>query len=195
LQKTNPTLLLTTQQLKTTVRDTRYIPSVAAALAGIGCKSKNKKFQSILLEASTKWEEEGATAAGKGSQLALRVDSLGPALERRLRLICAKTDKCSKKRKVSASQKMTKSKVFSDKENDSDMESAFREESSQEPYQSSTGSSPRKAPAKKESKACRRLSLGSGGSIISAEEDCSVQETAPRFKIKEDDDYEYEDWL
>jgi hypothetical protein len=197
LQITNPTLLLTSQQLKTTVRDTRYIPSVAAALACIACKSKNTKLQGVILEASNEWEQEDDTVAAEDSQVALRVASLGPALERRLRLICTKI-KCSKKRIVPATRKKSKSKGSSDKENEPDMKSPLSIESTPEPYQACTGSSPRRAPAKNKG---RRGSLDSWGSVMSADEGSPVQETAPateetggRVITREDDDYEDEDW-
>jgi hypothetical protein len=110
-----------------------YIPSVAAALACIACKSKNVQLRGVILEASNEWEQEDDTVAAEGSQVALRIASLGPALERRLRLICTKKIKCSKKRIVPASRKKTKSKCSSDKENEPDMESPLSEESSPEP--------------------------------------------------------------
>ena len=50
LQKSNPKLLLTTQQLKRTERDLQYVPAVAAAMASIICNSTNELFRKDALQ-------------------------------------------------------------------------------------------------------------------------------------------------
>jgi hypothetical protein len=49
LQKTNPTLLLTAQQLKKAERDARYVPAVASSIASIISRSENTEFQQQMV--------------------------------------------------------------------------------------------------------------------------------------------------
>jgi hypothetical protein len=62
LQSTNSELLLTSHQLKHTVRDTRYIPAVSAAIASIVSNSNNTELRSSLLRSIKAWKREGTDA-------------------------------------------------------------------------------------------------------------------------------------
>jgi hypothetical protein len=55
LQKTSPGLLLTSAQLKETIRDSRYVPALSAALANVVCKSRNAQFQASTVQTIQKW--------------------------------------------------------------------------------------------------------------------------------------------
>ena len=103
LQKTNPALLLTPTQLKTTIRDTRYIPSAAAAMACVICKSRDEGFQKHFLKVICSWTAKvpaeshqiGVSADDKEDDAdrdLLEVSKLGPLLEEKLREICVATD-------------------------------------------------------------------------------------------------------
>lgn len=132
LQETNPELLLTAQQLKETVRDTRYIPAVAANLATIVCKSKNDELQKSLLHSVEKWkrddapdstEEQSQSEQEQADQQSsstppLEVIKLGPAIEERLRNICNGILTSTKsKTKTSAKEKKRRVTPDSDDEN------------------------------------------------------------------------------
>ena len=113
LQKTNPDILLTPKQLKTTIRDTRYIPSAAAAMACVVCKSKDENFQNHFLKMIRGWSnretkddstenvsssrrnsdaEDNDDEKEVGNDLLLEVNKLGPLLEAKLRKICSISD-------------------------------------------------------------------------------------------------------
>ena len=101
LQKTNPSLLLTPMQLKTTIRDTRYIPSAAAAMACVICKSKDENYQKHFLKVIRGWtakvrvdphRRDDCTDDEHEDQNLLEVSKLGPLLEAKLREICVATD-------------------------------------------------------------------------------------------------------
>ena len=55
LQKTSPGLLLTSTQLKETIRDSRYVPALSAALANVVCKSQNTQLQASMVQTIQKW--------------------------------------------------------------------------------------------------------------------------------------------
>ena len=55
LQITNPELLLTPQKVKATMRDARYVPSSAAAMACVICKSKNDDLKKHALKVIDGW--------------------------------------------------------------------------------------------------------------------------------------------
>ena len=105
LQKTNPNLLLTPKQLKTTIRDTRYIPSTAAAMACVVCKSKDGAFQKHFLNMIRQWsngegDDLSSLSNGRVTKIndnqtdndILEVTTLGPLLEAKLRDLCVVHD-------------------------------------------------------------------------------------------------------
>lgn len=55
LQVTNASLLLTANQLKETIRDTRYVPAVAASMAFIVNKPNNPALPATVLQALQQW--------------------------------------------------------------------------------------------------------------------------------------------
>lgn len=63
LQRSNPELLLTANQLKRTERDVRYLPAIAASLSSIIKNSSNAAFRSDVYEKVMSWEAKTATAA------------------------------------------------------------------------------------------------------------------------------------
>ena len=62
LQKTNPSLLLTTSELRKVERDARYVPAVAMALSSILTKSITKPDPTVL-DRIVKWETAAGVAA------------------------------------------------------------------------------------------------------------------------------------
>jgi hypothetical protein len=197
LQITNPALLLTCHQLKTTVRDTRYIPSVAAALAGITCKSKNKTFQDVVSVAAREWEKEDESIENGDSQLAIRVGSLGPALERRLRLVCIQSAHI--KSRGNGTRQRKKVKDSGDKESESDSDENESNDS-QELTQVITDITPTKIVKKS-----RRGSIDSWDSGMSCASTMipNPERTVSELALVEgrivnkrkEDDYDDEDWL
>lgn len=195
LQITNPTLLLTTHQLKTTVRDIRYIPSVAAALACIACKSKNVKFQEVILEAAKGWELVDKELAENDVHVALRVASLGPALERRLRLVCTNTTKDKKERKRTSRKKKASKPI--EMEYESAFESQIKDVS--KTISQSQGTTPL-IPIK--TLLSRGKSMDSWASVMSGEVHASptsnnasgAGECGGHVLTKEGDEYDDEDW-
>lgn len=114
LQKSNPDLLLTAQQLKITERDTRYIPAVSAAIASVVCKSRRPDLHRSVLRTVQSWSlakeltynETAVSRHQVGSQSSqssidsaalLKVTALGPLIEKRLHLLCS--DEVQKKSK------------------------------------------------------------------------------------------------
>lgn len=69
LQRSNPDLLLTANQLKRTERDVRYLPAIAASLASIIKKSSNTEFRSDIYGKVMSWRqgqpEDGTEYQGK----------------------------------------------------------------------------------------------------------------------------------
>lgn len=63
IQKTNPNLLLTAQQLKKAERDARYVPAVAASIASIISKSTDSQFQKTMTHLIRQWGGGGGAAA------------------------------------------------------------------------------------------------------------------------------------
>ena len=57
LQRSNPDLLLTANQLKKTERDVRYLPAIAASLASIIKKSSNPEFRSDVYGKVMSWRQ------------------------------------------------------------------------------------------------------------------------------------------
>mmetsp|Transcript_13634 Transcript_13634/g.21081 ORF Transcript_13634/g.21081 Transcript_13634/m.21081 type:complete len:775 (-) Transcript_13634:393-2717(-) len=108
IQRTNPSLLLTSRQLKTTVRDKRYIPAVAAALACVLCKSHDKKFQQASAELITDWNGESTLPEEdltKCEQDLLQVTKLGPMLEAKLRHVVEIAEKSKGNRETAVRTK------------------------------------------------------------------------------------------
>jgi hypothetical protein len=60
LQRSNPELLLTANQLKRTERDVRYLPAIAASLASIIKNSSNPEFRSDVYGKVMSWRQERA---------------------------------------------------------------------------------------------------------------------------------------
>lgn len=117
LQKTSPGLLLTTIQLKETIRDTRYVPALSAALALVVSKVQNSDLKASMLQKIRGWspgKNSQPLASRNGSTVqndsadssppsladssmdattnedeSARISVLGPLLESRLRLVCA----------------------------------------------------------------------------------------------------------
>ena len=58
LQRSNPDLLLTANQLKRTERDVRYLPAVAASLASIIKNSSNSEFRGDVYGKVMSWRQE-----------------------------------------------------------------------------------------------------------------------------------------
>ena len=104
LQKTNPTLLLTAKQLRSTVRDTTYIPSAAGAITSVVCKSRNLDVQKSILKSVGSWNRESSVLNSE-SELDSPIDEmldpeiLCKSFEDRLRLACSIHEK-PKKEKV-----------------------------------------------------------------------------------------------
>ena len=105
LQSTNPTLFLTTTQLRTVEREVRYIPGIASAVSRIVCRSRNKSLRHKCLELFKKVSSNDKIrqeqAAGKqhvrvestleepehgGNDIKMDVSSLANAFESQLRL-------------------------------------------------------------------------------------------------------------
>lgn len=62
LQKTSPGLLLTSTQLKETIRDTRYVPSLSAALALVISKSQNSELKATMTQTIQRWAPHSNSA-------------------------------------------------------------------------------------------------------------------------------------
>jgi len=119
LQKTNPSLLLTTSELRKAERDARYVPAVALALASILTKSVTSPDPTVL-ERIQKWNSAGpaipsrvVTLNDDSSELSQHsssssqnkanrqgkefnteiVESLGLLIEERLRLVISQSEK------------------------------------------------------------------------------------------------------
>ena len=124
LQKSSPGLLLTSLQLKETIRNTRYVPALSAALALVICKMQNSELKDSMSQTIQRWspgnnsqspQDENTISAGSMVQNnnivsippslvdssmdstvvndddeseSVRISTLGPLLESRLRLVC-----------------------------------------------------------------------------------------------------------
>lgn len=75
LQKTSPGLLLTTTQLKETIRDTRYIPALSAALALIVTKSRNAQLKTSMQQTIQRWSSQSDVARAQRDDNASRSGS------------------------------------------------------------------------------------------------------------------------
>jgi hypothetical protein len=75
LQKTSPGLLLTTTQLKETIRDTRYIPALSAALALIVTKSRNAQLKTSMQQTIQRWSSQSNAARAQRDDNASRSGS------------------------------------------------------------------------------------------------------------------------
>mmetsp|Transcript_13621 Transcript_13621/g.20733 ORF Transcript_13621/g.20733 Transcript_13621/m.20733 type:complete len:583 (+) Transcript_13621:499-2247(+) len=119
LQLTNPSLLLTSKQLKAKIRDSRYIPAVAAALACVLCKSKDKIFQQHSTSFINNWHGEQhitQTEDLMNIEKEMQVTKLGPILEAKLRHVVSirSVRKDGNKESVTRTKRSTRSN-FSDK--------------------------------------------------------------------------------
>jgi hypothetical protein len=89
LQKTSPGLLLTSIQLKETIRNTRYVPALSAALALVVCKTQDSELKASMLQNIQRWssgtnsqsQQQGEPASRAGSPVHnLSVNSNPPIL-------------------------------------------------------------------------------------------------------------------
>lgn len=160
LQKTNPRLLLSTDQLKETLRDTRYIPSLAVSITNIVERSENKEFRSVVLKAMQQWSQGGDTrgpnqAQSHEGQLAFSTsmstsmdDSsesvneatfepsiLRPAIEKRLRLVTRKKPPEKKPRGKRGRKRASAARKEDSDDEDVDLDE-FLESQQQEPMAS-----------------------------------------------------------
>ncbi len=121
LQRTNPELLLTAQQLKVTERDTRYIPAVSAAIASVVCKSRRPDLHRSVLRTVQSWSGPKQTSCGDAASglivgsrtthnaadlTVLEVTSLGPLIEKRLHLLCSEEAEKKSKRTSKRSKRV-----------------------------------------------------------------------------------------
>lgn len=157
LQSTNPTLLLTTTQLRTVEREVRYIPGIASAVSRIVCRSNNKILrrkslklfqkqvcgdkeyneqkpvkQHVSFESSTVEEQQQCGS----DDLKVGVPSLANAFESRLRLamkIKNETMHANKRRKKQRGSTIAKDNDAEEEyqDFDSDDENNSRMESTQ----------------------------------------------------------------
>jgi hypothetical protein len=114
-QVTNPNLLLTANQLKETIRDTRHVPAVAASMAFIVSKSKNPALRATVLQAVQLWslpdneetdqdqielmslsQDESAAAVDVEP---LNMSELGQTIEERFRFVISASTKPAKRKK------------------------------------------------------------------------------------------------
>ena len=68
LQKSNPDLLLTANQLKRLERDAKYVPAVASAIASILCHPMRRNLHSRTLNAVSGWDKEESGTAEPPSE-------------------------------------------------------------------------------------------------------------------------------
>ena len=61
LQKTNPSLLLTSNQLKRTERNVRYVPAAASALASLLSNIRNTELRNNLITKVQGWSKDAST--------------------------------------------------------------------------------------------------------------------------------------
>ena len=80
LQATNPSLLLTANQLKETIRNIRYVPAVAASMAFIVRKSKNPALQATVLQALEHWSLQANDQTDQDQTQSLSSDSMSPSM-------------------------------------------------------------------------------------------------------------------
>lgn len=121
-QVTNPSLLLTANQLKETIRDTRYVPAVAASMAFIVSRSKNSVHRATALQAVQQWSlqvndqtDQDQTqsmfpdsmsqslnnSAGALDDEPFRMSALGQAIEERFRFVISASVKPAQRSKKS----------------------------------------------------------------------------------------------
>lgn len=129
LQRTNPIMLLTAKQLKMTVRNTRYIPAAAAAMARVLCHAKDDTFQKHFLKVVRGWsskEQQSGHISGETAAVCsdddddqpellgedLDASKVGPWIEAKLHRICAISDIPKlQKRKPSTRKKQHRSPI------------------------------------------------------------------------------------
>lgn len=58
LQRTNPSLLLTAHQLKRVERDSKYVPSVASAIASVLCRSRKMGLFEHTMKMISGWDDD-----------------------------------------------------------------------------------------------------------------------------------------
>lgn len=75
LQKTSPGMLLTSTQLKETIRDIRYIPALSAALALLACKSQNTELKTSMLQTIQRWSQDNVAQSDQNGNPVRNVPS------------------------------------------------------------------------------------------------------------------------
>lgn len=123
LQRTNPTLLLTAQQLKRVERDAKYVPAVAGAIASVLSRSKQIGLYEDATKIMSGWDKEAkdlgiapfdqainpdrigvqqATSprSSNRERETYRIEALRPLLERRLRFVVSEEFKDAKREKI-----------------------------------------------------------------------------------------------
>ena len=78
LQRSNPELLLTANQLKRTERDVRYLPAIAASLASIVKNSSDAEFRSDVYGKVMSWQRDKADEESeeKSNDFSFELDAL-----------------------------------------------------------------------------------------------------------------------
>ena len=78
LQRSNPELLLTANQLKRTERDVRYLPAIAASLASIVKNSSDAEFRSDVYGKVMSWQRDKADeeSEGKSNDFSFELDAM-----------------------------------------------------------------------------------------------------------------------
>ena len=140
LQRSSPGLLLTAQQLKRVDRDVKYVPSVAGAIASVLCRSKQRGVYDNAMNIASGWDDEvkrilscrankletvqrigrvRSTVAVRSNHLMntqaseekLRVDTLCPIMERRLRFVISDEFKDAKKAEEKDKQRREREEI------------------------------------------------------------------------------------
>eukprot|EP00579_Thalassiosira_antarctica_P016455 CAMPEP_0201929266 /NCGR_PEP_ID=MMETSP0903-20130614/22623_1 /ASSEMBLY_ACC=CAM_ASM_000552 /TAXON_ID=420261 /ORGANISM="Thalassiosira antarctica, Strain CCMP982" /LENGTH=1108 /DNA_ID=CAMNT_0048467989 /DNA_START=71 /DNA_END=3394 /DNA_ORIENTATION=- len=138
LQRSSPGLLLTAQQLKRVDRDVKYVPAAGGAIASVLCRSKQRGVYDNAMNIASGWDDEvkkilscsgnehetvqrrgrvRSTVAERSNnpmniQLEkLRVDTLRPILERRLRFVISDEFKDAKKAEEKDKQRREREEI------------------------------------------------------------------------------------
>jgi hypothetical protein len=94
IQRTNPSLFLSTQQLRDTERNVRHVPAVASALSSIVSSSRNPTFQSSMKRLVSSWNKknggrsdaENNDPSRQNDNEKLNMEQMTSMLEQRIRL-------------------------------------------------------------------------------------------------------------
>ena len=139
LQKSSPGLLLTAHQLKRVERDVKYAPSVAASIASVLCRSKQRGVYNNVMTIVSGWNEEGKCSeynepshrsshatmrkrmnnpgnAGKShDEDRLRIETLRPMLEQRLKFVISDEFKDAKRAEEKERQRQEREELMAAK--------------------------------------------------------------------------------